>query len=56
VQSKLSEYEPLLVNRHAVIAAILDPRVKQILHSCGIVLEDAKELVIDAFKSNYQQR
>ena len=56
VQSKLRDYEDLLVNRHAVISAVLDPRVKSMLVNCGIDINDAKQLVISSYHLNYEDR
>jgi hypothetical protein len=54
VKTKLDDYEENMINTHAVISSVLDPRVKGSLQNCGVDIESVKTEVIKVYEEEYK--
>ena len=56
VQSKLKEYEVKIKSQAVLIAAALDPRVKNLLQKMEIEPEDVKKYIVQEYQQHYAER
>lgn len=57
VKNKMEKYYSLILNNNNFIAAALDPRIKgNCLSECGCSINEQKQLLLDHYYNNYQQR